>query len=284
MDSWYPSFWGVFGARLVNFAVVVGLCVLVSAADLDASPVQQGPVLSASHHKVQVDGAAAAAQLTAAGGRLVADYGICEVPEITATLLRRPEIVSRDQYNLIMLNAARLDTSTPELQAARNSVGSFTGKRLHLMQFAGPVQPQWREALLATGAKIVTYVPENAYPVYGDAEVLGQVQAFAAQAPKVQLEGTYLDDYKIHPAARTVDAAGQPREIGTDEFAVQLVADPEANPRTLALLEALKLRPIRRPGPHSRQFTAMVPSNCWWIPLPPVHNGSIACANGSAAR
>ena len=67
------------------------------------------------------------------------------------------------------------------------------------------------------------------------AAALARVQALAAQAPHVQWEGAYLDDYKIHPAARPVDAQGNPRQIGTDWFAIQMMADAEANARDAAI-------------------------------------------------
>src|SRR5207253_8567508 len=54
------------------------------------------------------------------------------------------------------------------------------------------------------------------------------------------------DEYKFHPAARATDENGNPREIGTSDFAIQLVADGAANAETLLLLNQLKLTPIQR--------------------------------------
>ena len=62
----------------------------------------------------------------------------------------------------------------------------------------------------------------------------------------VQWDGEYFDDYKIHPRARLVDEKGHPQQLSTDEFAIQLAQDPDANPATLALIDQLKLEPIRR--------------------------------------
>src|SRR5439155_10177969 len=120
-------------------------------------------------------------------------------------------------------------------------------KRMHLVQFVGPVQPAWRDEVEATGVQIVAYIPENAYLVYGDAQSIGQLQALAGTAAHVQWEAAYLDEYKIHPAARTVDKQGNPRKIGTDIFAIQLVNDPVANTNTLQLLDLFKLEPMDSP-------------------------------------
>jgi len=191
---------------------------------------------------------ALAGQLAASGARRIADYGgfqLFDVDHATATAWAgRMEL--RDEYNVIQLNAARLDTSRPQIQALRKPAAAFAGKRLHLIHFAGPVQPAWRESLLQAGAQIVSYIPQNAYLVYGDGAALARLQALAAQAPHIQWEGAYLDDYKIHPSARPADARGNSRRIGTEWFAIQMMADAEANAGTLQLLDGLKLEPFQR--------------------------------------
>jgi Subtilase family len=180
-------------------------------------------------HKVQTSDPAAARASVAAGGRLIADYGGYQLFETAQT----NGLQVRDEYNFIHLNAARLDTATAEFQALRQPAGSFAGKRLHLLQFAGPVQPAWRKALLDAGAQIVNYIPFNAYLLYGDAAALARVQSLPAASVAVQWDGPYLGRYKTHPAARAA---------ATNLFAVQLVADAAANAETIALLA-----PVERP-------------------------------------
>ncbi|HEY5913432.1 MAG TPA: S8 family serine peptidase [Verrucomicrobiae bacterium] len=200
-------------------------------------------------HKLQVNDPAVGAQLTATGARLIADYGsyaLYESATPTTAAAGLAGVEARDEYNLVLLNAARLDTSKPETQALRKTVGAFAGKRTHLVQFAGPVQPAWRNALLDTGVRIVSYIPRNTYLVYGDASSLAALQALAGRMPLIQWDAPFAPDYKVDPAARLVDAAGQPRDIGTSQFAIQLVADPAANPATLRLVDQLKLRPLKR--------------------------------------
>jgi hypothetical protein len=180
-------------------------------------------------HKVQTSDPAAARAIVAAGGRLRADYGGYQLFESTKT----NGLQVRDDYNLIRLNAARLDTSTPEIQALRQAAGTFAGKRLRLVQFAGPVQPAWRKALLDAGAQIVNYIPHNAYLLYGDAAALARVQSLPAARAPMQWDGPYPDQYKIHPAARAA---------ATNLFAVQLVADAAVNAETIS-----SLSPVERP-------------------------------------
>jgi hypothetical protein len=236
---------------LFNCVVLLTLALGLGSRNMVAQENQSPAARAAAeeHHKIQVHDPVLAAQLKAQGGRLIADYGssqLYEAAQISPDLATNSLVEFHDEYNVIMLNASKLDTRKAETKALRKAVGGFAGKRMHLVHFAGPVQPAWREQLVAAGVQIITYIPQNAYLVYGDAKSIAQVQGMAATAPHVQWEGKYLDDYKIHPAARAVDKQGHPRPIGTDAFTIQLVADPAANANTLQLLDRLKLEPIQR--------------------------------------
>ena len=202
----------------------------------------------AAPHKVRVTDPALARSLVAQGGRLVADYGgfqIIETAEALPATMDEARAQSVDRFNFIQLNAAAFNTRGPESQSLRKPAGSFAGKRLRLVQFAGPIKPEWRRALEQTGATIVSYVPHNAYLVYGDAAALARIPARLSVDNSLQWDGPYQDDYKIHPKARAVDGQGRPRSIGTDTFAIQLAADAEANPATLRLIDQWKLAPVR---------------------------------------
>jgi hypothetical protein len=204
---------------------------------------------AASPHLFRVDNPAAAESLMNEGGRLVQNYGsfqIIESDQAPAVHTREAHVQCVDQFNFIQLNARSLNTRAPEASSLRKTVGTFLGRRMHLVQFNGPVKPEWHKALEQTGARIVNYLPHNAYLVYGDAAGLARLQAWANAKAAVQWEGPYLDDLKIHPRARSLDENGNPRAIGTDTFAIQLVADDEANAATLARIDQWKLRPVRR--------------------------------------
>jgi hypothetical protein len=221
-------------------------------------------------HKIEVSDPALARQITAEGGRLIGDYGafqLYDVPSLSPELLGRGQAQIRDEYNVITLKSGHLDTTQPEVQSMRNSVGAFVGKRMHLVQFAGPVQPGWHDALLKTGVQIVTYVPENAYLVYGDSQSIGQLQILAASAPHIQWDGAYADTYKIHPEARTVDPQGNPRTPAIDMFGIQLVADPDANDATVKLLDQLKLEPFKRNNSALNYVNIVVRINPADLPL-----------------
>lgn len=227
----------------LSFARLPRLCLIVAVSVLPTA------LLKADAVKLQVDDRATGNQIAAQGGRLVADYGtfqLFEVERSVATGLNQAQVQDRDEYNFIQLNAGALDTRATSVRSLRKIAGEFTGKQLHLVQFAGPVQPEWRDELVAAGVQIVAYIPNNAYLVYGDSKSIGQMQSASASASHVQWEGAYADEYKIHPAARLFDKQGLPRVIGTDSFAIQLVADASANASTLQLLDLLKLDSAKR--------------------------------------
>ncbi len=218
----------------------------------------------AETHKLRVTDPAIAKSLIARGGKLVADYDSFQLIEVDDSAARATDgaAESADQFNVIELNARQLDTRQPEIRALRKSVGGFAGRRLHLIHFAGPVKPEWLATLESHGVKIVSYIPQNAYLIYGNAGAISRMQSWAQSAGFVQWEGDYADEYKIHPRAKLTDEKGLPQKSGTDVFAVQLVDDAAANPATLSLINRLGLGPVKRQF-RSREFLNVI------VPLPP---------------
>ncbi|HTA94517.1 MAG TPA: S8 family serine peptidase, partial [Verrucomicrobiae bacterium] len=209
--------------RLLIFSVL-----FLSAASSQAAP-----------HKLRVSDPALAQSLVARGGKLIADYGgfqLVEADDSVLANLDESRVERQDDFDEIKLNAKSLNTRTPEIRALRKSAGNFSGKHLHLVQFAGPVKPEWRTALERHGAHIVSYIPENAYLIYGDSAAIAKMQNWAGTNEFVQWEGAYAADYKIHPDARLVDANGNPQPLLTDIFSIQLVDDATANLATFTLI------------------------------------------------
>lgn len=200
-------------------------------------------------HKLRVSDPSEVAGLKAGGARVLADYGsfqILETDETFPALAKAGRAESADESDFIELNARPLDTRGTEIMALRKTIAPFAGKRLHLVQFVGPIKPEWRHAIEQLGVTVVHYIPQNAYLVHGDNAALARLQAWGAASDFVQWEGSYADDYKIHPRARTVDAKGNSLKPATDTFAVQLLDDADDNPATLALIEQLKLEPVKQ--------------------------------------
>jgi MYXO-CTERM domain-containing protein len=192
---------------------------------------------AAPFHKVQLS-AQRAAELEKQGARVLGDYGSFKLVQVdTATLESLPAapgVELRDDYDHILLNAGVIDTTSASATSLRGMrKTAFAGKRFHLVHFSGPVRSEWLEELESTGVKVVTYVPNNAYLVYGDGAALGSLQRHITASKTIQWDGEYLDDYKLDPSIQTIDTA---------TYAIQLIKDDEANAATLALIRGLQSR------------------------------------------
>ncbi|MDX2032352.1 MAG: S8 family serine peptidase, partial [Blastocatellia bacterium] len=238
----------------------VGMAALLIGAVLAAASFGRGRAGALGQHKLRVRDAAVAAELVARGGRLVADYGAFQVIETEAPTSRRDGIEICDEQNLLLLNAGALDTR----KAARNAEEGIDagGKGLRLVQFAGPVKPEWRRELEASGVEIVDYVPSNAYLVYGDAAQLTRMKAWAAGSPRVQWEGALRAEFKIAPSAR---AAGAEDAL----YGIQLYGDEASNPETIRLIQGFAGQRIRHQYRVSK-FVNLV------VSLPPVAIAQLA--------
>ena len=200
-------------------------------------------------HKLQVTDPAVATRIVAGGGRLLADYGsyqLYEADTVEPGLLKASTTETRDEFNTITLNAGAIDTTKAETRALRKAVGTFTGQRLHLVQLVGPPRPEWMAEIALTGVEVVTYVPHNAYLIYGSAKSLAALQTLAESTTYIQWDGAYADDYKVHPNARTVNAKGLLRAVANTAYAIQMVDDTAENATTLALIDAHKTAPVRQ--------------------------------------
>ncbi|MFE8599426.1 S8 family serine peptidase [Archangium violaceum] len=187
-----------------------------------------------SLHKVQISAEKAAA-LEAQGASVLADYGSYKLLQVDdATLKRLPALKDaelRDDYNHILLNSGVIDTMTEHGQSLRGMSKAAVGKRFHIVQFAGPVQPAWFKALEATGVKVVTYIPNNAYLVYGNPAAMNSLAKHTDTTAIIQWDGEYLADFKLHPSVN---------KIATGAYAIQLVKDEGTNEETLALIRKLQ--------------------------------------------
>lgn len=191
---------------------------------------------SLSAEKIRLDPRSPITGSLAFPGLEYESFRVVEVDPATAAALVASGAGERiENADRILLNAEVIDTSGSEMKALRRLVGPFSGHRLHLVQFAGPIRQAWIDALEADGLQVVTYIPTNAYLVWGDANSLARLQARAQHpASALQWEGSWLDRWKVGPTV-TNDKLGQKT---ASLLEVQLVADTEANAATFAALAA----------------------------------------------
>ncbi len=178
------------------------------------------------------------------------DYGkfrVADVDDATAEAIVRSgagELIEDGDH--ILLNAEKVDTTKAEVKALRTKAATVAGHRLHLVQFAGPIKQAWVDALKADGLHIVTYIPTNAYLVWGSSAALQRMQSRVTDAVRaaVQWEGAYQDHWKVAPNVLANVKAG--REIAA-LLEIQLVEDKEANAATLAAFKEAGAYLLREP-------------------------------------
>lgn len=215
-------------------------------------------------HKISVGDPRLVPSIVAQGGRVIGDYGSSVLLEVTGALAKnlanQRSVQLVDEYNLVLLNSGALDTSTPSAKALRAATGSAPGKRMHLIQFVGTIRLEWYQALVATGVRIVTYIPHNAYLVYGDAQTVQAVQKLAADSAIAAWDGAYTAAHRLDPAITSSAAARSGgKEVaadgrkmaetnlsvnGNEQFTIQMVDDPDENAKTHLLIEQFRLEPV----------------------------------------
>lgn len=203
------------------------------------------------------------AAVEAAGGKLLQDYGGFQLFEITPE--RVPAEVAahldaEEDSNGIPLQSGRIETAVQGPAAMRTkSLGMFTGRRSYLVQFAGPVKPEWVEELKDSGARVVSYVPPNSYLVYIDAEGAKRLEASAAAKSHIKWYGPFSKENKVTRASETSGSKSLSAVALEHVYGVQLLIDPEANEATLALIEQAKAGPVRRHSQVLDYLNVVVP-------------------------
>ena len=119
-----------------------------------------GSIAGAGTHKVLVDNADGATQATLAqsGARLLVDYGsfgLWEVPDSRIqTLAGRASVQQRDDFDDIYVRTGKITTPSGVPTAPSNLRQSkVSGKQLWMVQFVGPIKPDWLDNLRALGAR-----------------------------------------------------------------------------------------------------------------------------------
>jgi len=110
--------------------------------------------------------------------------------------LASPEVQAAGPY--IRLHRATFDplSADPPLPPSLRVLEYPTEQMLYyLVQFQGPIEQEWREALLALGVAIMDYVPDFAFVVKMDEGTARTVQGL----PAVRWVGPYLPGYKLSP-------------------------------------------------------------------------------------
>jgi hypothetical protein len=163
------------------------------------------------------------------------------------TALQSLSTAVRDDQNLIALNGYILDTTSPETTLRQLPAdlrqtdmtdalarGSQPRGGLYLVQFAGPIQDGWLDALKDSGAEIVSYMPSNAYVVRAGTGTAAALPFFK-QNGFVQFIGDYEPAYRVSPELREARVKDSASFV---DITVQVIDSPNAK-QTIDKLAAL---------------------------------------------
>lgn len=160
--------------------------------------------------KVIVDNGdpAAIQQLMARGATRIEDYGsfsLWRIPAAERTMLAaNTSVTPATDFDTIQFRSGSVDTSTPIPPVPANlRQGRTPGQQFWVVQFAGPIKPDWLDELRKDGLEIVSYIPNNAYIVWGDGGAIDALERSVATSPVRQFTGAYHTAYRLAPDLQT---------------------------------------------------------------------------------
>jgi uncharacterized repeat protein (TIGR01451 family) len=111
--------------------------------------------------------------------------------------------VKENDLNRIRLTSLSFDTTAGDPVVPANlRQENGAGKCLRLVQLRGPVVPEWLHRIESSGARVISYVPNNAYLVFVDPTAEKRLEQTLGSDGPIQWIGAYHPYYKIAPDLR----------------------------------------------------------------------------------
>lgn len=207
---------------------------------------------SAPSTKVVVRSGTSAAldELLARGARKLADRGGYMVLEANPSDLpaATDEVAARPDFDSIKLRRRTLRTQEARSAATRVLPKPRAGRRLKLVQLTAPPVDSDLDVLNAAGARVVQYIPENAYLVWTKDAASGRaLAARTAGSTLVQYLEDYDPEYALSPA---LDARVGRSE--TVDVTVQLFNEGQQSEDDIEMVTKLAAGIIEAPRPAVR--------------------------------
>lgn len=145
----------------------------------------------------------------------------------------------RDDLNLILLRAGQIDTTgrEPRVPESLREKGSKSHS-LHMVQLFGPPTPDALAALESTGARVVSYIPNNAYLLWVTRNQLARVRDLTRASAIFQWNGPFHPAYKLNPHFKLGSFEQIPVSIQ--------VFDNASAPQTLAAIKSVSRNVLMR--------------------------------------
>ena len=110
----------------------------------------------------------------------------------------------------------------PQSAASANDAQQAAISGQWIIQFTGPVQEEWKSAVLSAGAKLYGYLPDFAFIARADPAAVGQVRAL----PFVRWVGPYQTAFRLAPELmQSTGAQASSSDTAPITLTVQLLPD-----------------------------------------------------------
>jgi hypothetical protein len=143
--------------------------------------------------------------VSSTGRKRVKRYGAYTLVEADAEALARLDagalesVELRDDMNLVLLRRGQIDTTAAAAPIVPGDLSQPEGlpRSLHMVQLFGPPTTSSIRALKSTGARIVSYIPNNAYLIWATPSEVARARALTAGQNVVQWDGPFHPAYKL---------------------------------------------------------------------------------------
>ena len=187
---------------LKRWITLVLLMILVTGW-LPMSPGQSQTPDATETVLVDSSDAAVRGKMEANGGVLLAEYesaSLWQVPTRIEQTGLRDAITAVDDAILLRGITIQPRRGEPAVPTAMQQ-HVVAGKSMWIVQFAGPVLPEWLDGLMAAGLEIVAYLPNNAYIVWGE-QPAARLNSLSTGSPLIRWQGAYHPFYRLSPDLR----------------------------------------------------------------------------------
>lgn len=193
-------------SRLLWVLGVVCVALIVMGADKTASTSGDGARTSRVIIYPGTNENETVAQLQQQGVTRVEKYGSYWLADIDSTQLQslkragKAQVQSASHFNQIELGEVTIDVTQGAPAVPQHLTDSGQGdQQLLIVQFKGPVLPEWLDLLKAVeGVQVVRYIPNNAYLVSARRDANAKVSALSV----VQWVGAFHPFYKLPKSLR----------------------------------------------------------------------------------
>jgi subtilisin-like proprotein convertase family protein len=233
---------GWWGFWVTTLTVGLVLLVLSSAVNEPGTVrAEDGSKMRVIVYNDPVTGQPPASLATSKDASLLADYGSFGLWALPAEIARRNNLSISHEFDTIELRGGTV------LPTARNTLQlpSAKAEQFWLVQFIGPIKPEWVAKLTQANLQIVTYLPHNAYVVWlPDVPQSSKQATLIFNQPEINWAGEYKPAYRLAPdlSQTSIQNPAEPVTVTVQIYNTSSTA------ATLSRLTSLSQKIVKKPS------------------------------------